>query len=306
MKTTKQFAFSELASILKLQVKPNHRNFLYLASGTVRERETTYLNLPYDNIFLVDKMFNCSQIINDKLYCIKSDVTEAVETFRQVGIKMDFYSSIQEGLSEGGSDYPLNTNAWYGFVLPILKEQYIHLLHSSQTRNLKRLPFMEHTRISLGHPDYINPKLLTINPQNAELWMCGSCSGKRHEIIFKSLQINIIHRSIWEDIDELDLVFARLNENMKKKLVRPEKIIHFGTHWKDDEAYISQCNQLLELCNQKEAKTIGMIPFGWGDYKGFMQWLESAKFEHTTEIRLYHLVKNDFKLLYNLNNYNKF
>ncbi len=300
MRKSEKFLFEELANILKIKVKPNHRNFLYLASGVCPERNPTYQELPYDNIFLVDKSYPYSHLISDRIFCIKADATKAVEVFRQAGVKMDFYTSIQEGLNEGGAEYPLNTNAWYGFVLPILKNRYIHLLHSNYEQRIQRLPFENRTKIDSGHTSYINPELITSNPDGAEFWILEDRSNKRHEIKVQNITLKILHKSIWEDFDELDLVFSRMDETMKSKLNNPEKIIDFDTHWRDNEAYIAQCNNLLAVCNDRKAAAIGMIPFGWDDYNGFLSWLKTAEFKYTREIRLYHLAKNDFQSLYSI------
>ena len=215
MKKTQNFEFNELLSILKQNVKPNARNFLYLASGCKRDRENTYLNLPYDNIFLVDKSMRCQQIVSDKIYYIKADATEAVEVFRKAGVKMDFYTSIQEGLNEGGASYPLNTNAYYGFVLPILKDKYIHFLHRCYVKHIKRLPYKTRTKINPEHEDYINPELLTTFPQSAEFWRVETRIERMHNIKIKNINLQIRYKSIWEDIDELDLVFGGLDESCK-------------------------------------------------------------------------------------------
>lgn len=301
MAITKKNAINDLGQLLKERVKPEHRNFLYLASGVYPERNAIYRELPYDNIFLVDKSFPYSHVVSDKIFCIKSDATRAVEIFRDAGVKMDFYTSVQEGLNEGGVEYAMNTNAWYGFVLPILKDPYIHLLHRGRHfDNMKRLPFERRALIGTEQESYINPELLTIRPDRAEIWINENRSANSHTFKVNNITLRLLHKSFWEDVEELDLVFSRMNKKMKSRLQNPGKIQDFKTYWRDDDAYVAQCNQLLKICNEKKAVTIGMIPFGWGDYSGFIKWLKDAHFEHTKEIRLYHLAKNDFSNLYSL------
>ena len=299
----KKKTFTDLGQLLKERVKPGHRNFLYLASGVYPKRNPTYRSLPYDNIFLVDKSFPHSHLVSGKIFCIKSDATRAVEIFRDAGVKMDFYTSIQEGLFEGGAEYAMNTNAWYGFVLPLMKDRYIHFLHKSYVKNIRRLPFDSMTKLDSDHEDYINPELLTSHPDSAEYWINEIRSLKKHTIKVNNITLMLLHKSIWEDIEDLDIVFSRMHEKMKSRLQNPEKIMEFETHLRDDDAYIEQCNELLKICNQRKAVTIGMIPFGWSDYSKFLMWLNQAPFEHTREIRLYHLAPNDFSYLYSIKEY---
>jgi len=119
---------ARLRSELKKRMRPGKTLVYFASGGRVREE---YYSLPYDNVILVDYTFRDRQCTvrrcGGNVICIGLDALEAVWLFRTTGVKIDAFVAINEGLSEGGGRYVINSDIFLGYALPVLADPFIHI-----------------------------------------------------------------------------------------------------------------------------------------------------------------------------------
>ena len=116
--------FNKVIEWIEPKLKPG-KNLVYFASGD--KVKDAYFDLPYENIFLVDFAFRNNDYLGNKIFCVGLDCIYAVKLFELIGIKIDCFVCINEGLHEGGGKYPINADVLLGYCYPILADPAIHI-----------------------------------------------------------------------------------------------------------------------------------------------------------------------------------
>jgi hypothetical protein len=143
---------------------------------------------------------------------------------------------------------------------------------------------------------------------------------EKSEISFKlpeSLtQIKIIHGSIWEDEQTLDMIGLNLlskhslydnnndnytNHNKNNKKPENTKINtvdqFFNAKPKVMDINGKSFSEIMEYCEEKGYKHIGITPWNKGNYQDVINYLKNLKDKPFNSITFYHLNKKDFKSL---------
>lgn len=144
------------------------KSLLYLASGNQIKKE--YYSLPFDLICLVDYSFLQPVKKKGKFLLLGMDVIDAIKYLKSENLKFDCLVILNEGLREGGGRYSPHTDLVLGYLMPILKDTYIHIMcpwyyngswWARNKTNIKLdLPY-EKFELSPQYKDYIDPKIFS-------------------------------------------------------------------------------------------------------------------------------------------------
>jgi hypothetical protein len=286
-------------------IKENSMNktLVYFASGPYKKK---YELLPYDRIYLVDYCFarnsnrnlGCSdrkiKVSNsDKVICLGMDCLHAVDYLKKNKIKIDCLAVIGEGLYEGGGRYATNSDLFLGYVMPILSDEYIHIMNKKYYGNhyhvTMDLPYLM-TEIIEGDQDYLDPCLFSddnYHKVHAKVYRMKKQTLVDDLDINPNIQVSIIHDSIWNHRDELDLLAISITPQGQEGFFhRIGNVISL----RDLSA-----EQILDLCVQKKIERIGFTPWSHGNYSSFVDQIKNYSKEYPKVISLYHLNRTDFK-----------
>ncbi|TPE43625.1 hypothetical protein [Pontibacter mangrovi] len=275
----------------------NKRNLLYVASG--RRIREGYEDLPFDNIVLVDKCFPEVIAIKGNVICIGLDSVRAGALMKEVGARLDAYVCINEGLSEGNGFYPIHGNWSFSNILPILKDEYLHIACPSYygLRKWKKKHFnlpQEATLLSEKDDEYIDPKIFSeYYRYNKEfcVYKVRKKPGESAKFRLGNRTISVQWQNMWEQYNELDSLFVRCSpleaHNLKSVAPKIEILKDYSFE------------QILQFCNRNKIEKLGLSPWLRGEYNKFLEFLEANKeHEYPKQIHFYHLHKNDFQQLY--------
>jgi hypothetical protein len=101
---------------------------VYFASGPYK---IEYENLTYDQIYLIDNCFKSEIFEIGKVKCIGMDCLKAVDYLKGKGVIIDCFVSLNEGLYEGGGSYAINSDMFLGYVMPIMRNEYYHIMNKN-------------------------------------------------------------------------------------------------------------------------------------------------------------------------------
>lgn len=307
------------------------RTLLYLASG--KTVKSDYHKLDYDNVILVDKCFRYTlNKVDKKVITVGLDAIAAIKLLYFAKIKIDAVIILNEGLSEGGSSgYTLQGDNFMGYLMRICSDSIIHISRPSYywqnnpgdylqkmdyyhlVQNWMNLPYEKIVEINKEHPQYIDPKIFVANNDHASdavVTLLSKRSYKRHSFIYKGLSVNIKHKSIWEDIDDLDLAFVRYDNDCQRKTIEllEKKALpiyyikrvrnHLNFQFEVDETNYKRydTDDIIYKSEEVIAKKIGVVPNG-ADYIKMLEKISESPF--IKEITFYHLNKGDYSQLYN-------
>ena len=213
------------------------KTLAYFASGGYLKFE--YNSLPYDRVILIDKAgdgerANSRLDLRRKIINIKIECNQSIDWMIENNIQLDAVMIKNEGLGEGGGDYPLFGRSFFSRVLPLLKDKsiivtqmnhYGHLYQSLIDKlpiNLKRLDSSEYQR-SFGE-------------------LIDVFEMKKKEVIHKVSKINnkqinsFTNKSVWEDKGKLDAIFVNVNSSVQiEQITEVRKSHHFGI--------VTECNK---------------------------------------------------------------
>jgi hypothetical protein len=265
-------------------------NLVYFASGGYKEE---YEDIPVDNVFLVDIIFNRknNRVKSNKVVQLGMDALASVDLFKKNNIEIDYFVCINEGLYEGSGLYRINSDKFIGYTMPILKNPYIHIWspkYYTRSRNL-RIPY-SHIELNETDKGYINPNIFS-ERKDSVVWKM------KKEIIETilwdgNINISIKRDSIWSDMDKLDALFMNIrhyNNFFDKK----NKIIHINRN--------TTIQDIIKIADIRNFENIGISPWNGGDYKDIFNFLVNNKFKSLKNITFYHLNKMDFDSIYKSN-----
>lgn len=279
------------------------KTLVYFASGPSRD---VYESLPFDRIYLVDYCFigkgnrnhgnsnpNIHVSKSGKIICLGMDCLDSVKYLNRKKVKIDCFVSLNEGLFEGGGRYGINTDMFLGYVLPILSDTYIHIMNKNYYGNnyhvTMDLPYLI-SEISTGDQDYLNPFLFSDDEYhrgNTKVFRMKKKVSVEHFNINPRIQFSIIHDSIWNYTDELDLLTISIQPqgqgNFFENLNKVVSLREFSV------------TEILDLCVHRKIKKIGMTPWGNRNYSSFIDQIRNYTEDYPKVISLFHLNRDDFK-----------
>ena len=231
-----------------------------------------------------------------KVICLGIDCLDAVNYLKQHEIKIDTFISLNEGLYEGGKGgYAINSDMVLGYIIPILNDTYIHIMNKSYYGTnyhvTMDLPYLK-TEIFEGDPDYFNPLIFSedeYHKGNAKVFRMKKSISVEHLNINPNLHVSIIHDSIWNYTDELDLlIFTLKPQGQGSFFDRLNKVVSIRDY---------TIAEILDHCVKRKIERIGFTPWANGKYSTFIDQIKNYSQEYPKIISLFHLNRNDFKSL---------
>lgn len=305
-----EFANENLLSIINWmsQFIKLGRTLVYFASGTHIYNE--YKSLAYENVILVDYSFKQCCYDGDKIFTLSLDALMAVYVLKRLNVKIDCLVCINEGLYEGGGKYSLNSDSFLGYCFPLFADRLIHLgikdyycgnEYFHQRTHYLDLPYNEKNVITPIDNDYISP--LIFSPQQghrAEVTVLENKSDKVHRFNRDGILLSIIHGSIWDDAEKLDLLFVGYENDYQKSVFQKieNKTIDLKSFEKKNGRFTLEAKKSInELCLDNQIERIGFIPNGVC-YLDLAVFLANTGQNNLKEICFFHLNKDDYKSLY--------
>ncbi len=300
------------------------KTLVYFASGLYKEE---YQNLDFDNIFLVDNYFKNSKIFPNniftigKVHCIGMDCLDAINYLKDLDIKIDYLVQLNEGLQEGGGCYPLNSDFFIGYLMPLLKDNYIHIYSKNYRENgyypKMNIPF-DMREMDENEEGYIKPQTFTHYTKYAKVFQMKRIFNSKTLLFNPNVKVSIHHDSIWNWHNELNLLAISISqpwdrcrrERTNEYEIREGKkadpySLHnvfpgFGFFDQTPKTFSIKLNtidMLFDYCGYLCIEKVGIIPWANGNYRPFIEFLKNFNSDYPKEIHLFHLNKNDFKLI---------
>lgn len=278
------------------------KTLVYFASGPESNK---YKNLDFDKIYLIDNCFKGVDQNNfftspDKIIRIGMDCLESIYFLKKHKIKIDYFVSLNEGLIEGGGTYAINSDVFLGYVMPLLKQNYIHIMNKNYYRGhinfcgvSMDLPYSVE-EIKENDPKYISPNLFSTAHYHkgyAKIFQMKKLVTKKIEInLTPKIKLTFIHDSIWNYYDYLDALFISFSNQFGSFFENIPKVYKFNKN---------KLIEVFEICKNKKIQKIGFIPWAKGNYKNFIDIIKGQKSDYLSEVFLFHLNRNDFKEIKN-------
>jgi len=213
------------------------KTFAYFASGGRLDSE--YNSLPFDRVILIDKngdgkRDNHRLDLTRKIINIKIECNQSIDWMIKNNIKLDAVMIKNEGLFEGGGDYPLFGRSFFSRVLPLLKDKSILITQMNHYGGLYQ-KLIDKLPISLK-------RLENSEYQSSFGELIDVFEMKKKEVIHEVSKINNIqinsftNKSVWEDRAKLDAIFVNINSSLQiEQITGVKKSRHFNI--------VTECNK---------------------------------------------------------------
>ncbi|WP_210466856.1 YqiA/YcfP family alpha/beta fold hydrolase [Rufibacter roseolus] len=276
----------------------NSRNLVYYASG--RAVKEAYFLLPFDNIVLVDYAFSDVFSVKGKVITIGLTALEATAVFKEAGVRFDAFVCINEGLWEGGGSYPIQGNWSMSTILPVLKEEYLHIACPEYygKRKWKKIFNLPQKAILLSEKEegYIDPTIFSDYYRYGKefcVWRVSKQVGTAASFMAGTRKIIVQRKNIWDDYSLLDRILVRCPPKEVQNLLK-------NTYKAVPLSRDHTAKHILEFCNANKVVKLGLSPWRNGQYNTFIKFLKENEemYPYPKELFFYHLHKNDFQQLY--------
>jgi hypothetical protein len=299
------------------------KTLLYLASGKYYPE---YAALPFDRLIFVDRSPGYAKSYpenNPQIRFIGADALRAIDMLKQEEVKVDCLVSVNEGLDEGGGNYPIFSGFLMGYLSPLLHDKFTLVCnlnnYKSKYKILNKLDwgFKKLKKIEPGMEGYIDPAQFSYAQHQSASANFGNVylmQRDRSEISLNIpnsfTQAKIIHGSIWDDEQILDVIGLNLlskhslhdysngnyNKNNEKNKIRTVDSF-FEAKSKVMDINGRSFAEIMADCKAKGCQRIGLTPWKKGDYKEVIEYLKNNNDNAFISITFYHLNKKDFKAL---------
>lgn len=272
------------------------KTLVYFASGPNRPE---YQQLDFDRIVLVDNCFKnrgryLKSVFNKgKVTCIGMDCLESIEYLKKENITIDCFVSLNEGLYEGGGSYAINADFFLGYIMPLLKDNYIHIMNRDYYHDMYKvsmdLPY-EMEEITENEKDYISPFIFSkddCHKGHAKVYKMTRIFKTQNFSFNPRLKFSINHDSIWNHYERLDLIAVSFSQQGQGA--------YFDNLPKTINLNSSSIDEVFLHCKLNKIEKVGFTPWGSGYYDSFINRLKDFNDDYPKEIFLFHLNKNDYK-----------
>jgi hypothetical protein len=269
---------------------------VYFASGPNRNE---YQDLDFDSIYLIDNCFKNRRgdqnniLTNRKVTCIGMDCLESIEFLKSEKVKIDCFVSLNEGLYEGGGRYAINSDMFLGYVMPLLKDKYIHIMNKYYYHNMYHVTMdLPYVMVEINETDcrYLSPFIFSkedYHKGNAKVFQMSKIFNKTDIDINFKIKFSVIHDSIWNYYDCLDAFAISITDQGQRDFFNKiPKMLDLNKMCFDD---------ILTFCVLNKTEKIGFTPWGRRNYSYFIDKLIEHSEDYPKEIMLFHLNKNDYK-----------
>jgi len=275
------------------------RTLVYFASGPLREE---YHDLDFDKIYLIDNCFrsrnripeNLSQ--NDKITCMGMDCLKSIEFLKQKNVKIDCFVSLNEGLYEVGGSYPINSDMFLGYAMPIFKDRYIHIMNKNYYSNGYHvnmdLPYSM-DEIKESDSNYISPFIFSksdYHKGHAKVFQMEKMSSINKTIsISLFVKVNIIYDSIWNYTSDLEaIVISFLEQGQRNFFEQIPNVLNMN---------LMDLDAILDYCKLNNIENIGFTPLTRVNYENFFKKIITYSKNRPLNVHLFHLNKNQYQEL---------
>ena len=282
------------------------RTLLYIASGPYKP---IYEKLPYDRVILVDSEFTGERPpYSSKVRLMEMDALVAIRQLRKDGVQIHAFVSLNEGLDEGGGFYPIFSDEVLGYLSPILADSVVVVLdrfnHPEKLRGIPRAWNFgfKVERILPNHHLFMEPGIFSFQGKND---ICGQVFLLRRKLNItpvpnrSKLSIKLVHGSIWQNEDQLDMIGI----NLRARTKRFQKELLNDFFLSDNRVvniYGKSFSEIIELSEARKTGRLGLTPWKKGDYKEVFDCLNCLRVTYLREITFYHLNIGDYKDLYRI------
>lgn len=292
-----------------------NKNLLYLAAGPYLE---AYSELPFDKLFFVEKddryWAKSYENISLNAEWIDKDALVAIDELKSRGIKIDYLVSLNEGLGEGGGGYAMLSDEVMGYLSPILNDEFVLICDFFHYDSFERdhcknfdWGFEKVEELKDGDSGFINPKIFTESQQYnsgsyGHVYKMKRITQTRNIAINnQSVELNIIHGSIWDDEAKLDAIGLSYNpsrlagnaaynsQSISDFFESKPKVLNLK-----DKTF----DEVLVFCEQHQIKHLGLCPWLNHNYQEVVERLQGLLPQSLERLNFYHLNKTDFAALY--------
>jgi hypothetical protein len=277
--------------------KGHRKSLVYFASGQYHKK---YENLPFHEVYLIDHSIEQPKghsAKDSKVFIVKQDALKAVSQLSDLGVIIDCFVSVNEGLIQGGGYYPINEDSFMGYVMPILRKEYIHIMDPeyylfSRTADMD-FPYIKE-ELHPGDPGYIDPSFLlseyTDDTQQIKVFrMTLSPEGMEYTLA-NGLVVRFIFDSIWRHTRKLDQLYLKINNSIIaqhfNEYTPDYVIIHQG---------IDNFSKLLSTSKKAGKLKIGFTPWLRGNYAEVLKDLSGFKAGSGMTITFFHMNRKDYQ-----------
>lgn len=260
---------------------------IYFASGDYFEDfHDSIQTMKVNKLILVDYQFKESIII-DNIAIIALEATDAIKLFKYFNIQFDVFICLNDGVNEGGGWYNMHSQYFIAYVMPILKNPYIHIysqkyLGVEDNRHINDIGYTP-TEIEIDG----NTNFLKYKPEHINIYKMTKDDVYKEVYINGDFKINIINKSIWLDEHILDRMYIRSRKEFYY-FTRTARTKLIYTKKSTGNNYI-----ITRVLNTHQLHIVGSMPIGASNYKTFLRETKTLK----GEINLYHLNSNDYSYI---------
>jgi len=288
------------------------KTLLYLASGGYHPE---YDTLPFDRMIFVDRSesYGKSYPKNDhRIRFINEDALIAVDILKKEGAKIDCLVSVNEGLYEGGGTYPVFSGFLMGYLSPLLKDEFTLVCNLNYYTSELKTPMSKldwgfiKNKILQDDAGYINPSFFSesqrLSPQQDYghvFLMKKDYSESIFNLSNATTTVKVIHGSIWDDEDQLDVIGLILLSKQSLQGRCRNTINSVDTFFKANpkvlDLYGKTFEEILNYCKTNGYTRIGLTPWLNDNYQEVIQYLKDLNDDFFCSITFYHLNNKDFK-----------
>lgn len=288
----------EVVEFLKAR---KNSSFLFYPSAGLDTTENCYKNCPADYVILSDKEAGKDKI-EGKIISIKCDNNYALRLIYKASIKLDYIVLKNTGTWEGGNFEVCNSVMWLGRLLPILKSEFLYITNAlgrmERSKNFSEGPVklikdFEYPNWLEDIPNKRSPVKQYIVQKLAKSFY------PEYNMEIGGRTITVQRKSLWENTGKLDGFFTSINCKTAMQYFLTDELKEknrFIQNFKDGNSILPA----LQEAERMKWDTIGFTPFGNGNYLQFLNDLEAHDGEFPKVIKLYHLEKKCFNMLYSL------
>ncbi|MDR2761825.1 MAG: hypothetical protein LBB88_04415, partial [Planctomycetaceae bacterium] len=304
---------------------------IYFASGAIKPE---YESLPFDDVYLIDlwsfrnkskKIDNDCGKINfepfkvGKVTCIGMECLRAIDYLKSCGVKADCFAAINEGCYTHAHNKrcPLNSAFFFGYLMQILKDEYVHITnlkkyYGTTDKDAMELPY-ETIPITKDDKYYIEPKIFVgTKDKDIEIFRMKKINEVVELDVESDIKISVERDSIWNHYDELDLVVNSISDFERRQFFnRMPKVITWNhiieskrvyciyslseNVWKSKFELGKDLDVIFSHCVKNKINKVGFTPWGKGNSNIIIEKIQNHKEKYPKEITLFHINKDNYK-----------
>ena len=194
----------------------------------------------------------------------------------------------------GVGNYVINSDAFMGYVFPILEDEYIHVIDRTYYAHpyivKMNWPILK-KEIKSTDVRYLNPnQFAAVSRSNYGIVYLVSKLVKRRQLNIQcNIKLFIVNDSIWSDYNKFDVFYLSINNPYTNNFFYAKSNV---LNIRDYDFY-----DILEYCEINKVSKIRLIPWLNGKYQGIIDLIKENKNTYPKEIYFYHFNKNDYKIL---------